>query len=200
MLVAALRLPLVSDVGWAAGGRVRAFVVRLPSGVRYWTVLESDLRRHRAADDFLRHLRFGRGCAESTTRAYATSVSLYLLWCGPGETFRVRGPRCAFADTTCGGAQRATGIPEIAAPAPAWRRCRRAARFRAIWRRARAPTERCHCYGSRRNHHSPLAPPNSVDRPAQRATGAGLTGRLVGRSGGAGCRQEMCNQSSSPWS
>jgi hypothetical protein len=29
----------------------------------------------------LRHLRFGRGCAESTTRAYATSVSLYLLWC-----------------------------------------------------------------------------------------------------------------------
>ena len=36
---------------------------------------------HRAADDFLRHLRFGRGCAESTTRAYATSCSLYLLWC-----------------------------------------------------------------------------------------------------------------------
>lgn len=53
----------------------------LPSGVRYWTVLESDLRTHRAADDFLRPLRFGRGCAESTTRAYATSVSLYLLWC-----------------------------------------------------------------------------------------------------------------------
>jgi hypothetical protein len=26
-------------------------------------------------------LRFGRGCAESTTRAYATSCSLYLLWC-----------------------------------------------------------------------------------------------------------------------
>jgi integrase/recombinase XerD len=37
---------------------------------------------HRAADDFLRHLLFGRGRAESTTRAYATSVSLYLLWCG----------------------------------------------------------------------------------------------------------------------
>jgi hypothetical protein len=61
---------------------MRAFAVRLPSGVRYWTVLDSDLRMHRAADDFLRHLRFGRGCAESTTRAYATSVSLYLLWCG----------------------------------------------------------------------------------------------------------------------
>ncbi|MEV6415660.1 hypothetical protein [Kribbella sp. NPDC051718] len=36
---------------------------------------------HRAADDFLRHLRFGRGRAEGTT-TYATSVSLYLLWCG----------------------------------------------------------------------------------------------------------------------
>ena len=75
-------LALVSDVGWATGGRVRAFAVWLPSGVRYWTVLDRDLRMHRAADDFLRHLRFGRGCAESTTRAYATSVSLYLLWCG----------------------------------------------------------------------------------------------------------------------
>lgn len=61
---------------------MRAFVVRLPSGTRYWTVLGPDLRTHRAADDFLRHLRFGRGCAESTTRVYATSVSLCLLWCG----------------------------------------------------------------------------------------------------------------------
>jgi integrase/recombinase XerD len=75
-------LALMSGEGWAAGGPVRAFAVRLPSGVRYWTVLDSDLRIHRAADDFLRHLRFGRGRAESTTRAYATSVSLYLLWCG----------------------------------------------------------------------------------------------------------------------
>ena len=54
----------VSDVGWGAGGRVRAFVVCLPSGVRYWTVRDPDLRAHRVADDFLRHLRFGRGCAE----------------------------------------------------------------------------------------------------------------------------------------
>jgi site-specific recombinase XerD len=59
---------------------MRAFVVQLPSGVRYWTVLERDLQVHRPADEFLRHLRFGRGCAESTTRAYATAVCLYLLW------------------------------------------------------------------------------------------------------------------------
>ncbi|MFK4087529.1 tyrosine-type recombinase/integrase [Kribbella sp. NPDC020789] len=59
---------------------MRAFVVQLPSGARYWTVLEQDLQVHRPADEFLRHLRFGRGCAESTTRAYATAVCLYLLW------------------------------------------------------------------------------------------------------------------------
>jgi hypothetical protein len=60
---------------------VRAFVVRLPSGVRYWTVIDEDLRVNHEADEFLRHPRFGRGCAESTTRAYATAAALYLLWC-----------------------------------------------------------------------------------------------------------------------
>lgn len=61
---------------------MRAFRVRLPSGARYWTVVDSDLHVHREADGFLQHLRFGRGCAESTTRAYATAAALYLLWCG----------------------------------------------------------------------------------------------------------------------
>jgi integrase/recombinase XerD len=60
---------------------MRSFVVRLPSGVRYWTVVDADLRVHREADGFLQHLRFGRGCAESTTRAYATATALYLVWC-----------------------------------------------------------------------------------------------------------------------
>lgn len=36
---------------------------------------------HVAADAFLQYARFGRGCAESTTRAYATAIALYLRWC-----------------------------------------------------------------------------------------------------------------------
>ncbi|MGW0638294.1 hypothetical protein [Nocardia salmonicida] len=33
------------------------------------------------ADQYLRELRFGQGRAESTTKAYAQSVALYLRWC-----------------------------------------------------------------------------------------------------------------------
>jgi integrase/recombinase XerD len=60
---------------------MRAFVVRLPSGVRYWTVLDDDLRPHPAADAFLQHVRLGRDGAESTTQAYATGIALFLSWC-----------------------------------------------------------------------------------------------------------------------
>ncbi|MEE1806913.1 hypothetical protein [Streptomyces sp. BE133] len=34
------------------------------------------------ADDFLRHVRFGRDQAESTTATYASAMKLYLTWCG----------------------------------------------------------------------------------------------------------------------
>src|SRR6266487_4499568 len=60
---------------------VRAFMVRLPSGARYWTVLDEDLAVVPAADSFLRQVRFGRDGAESTTRAYAGSLVLFLRWC-----------------------------------------------------------------------------------------------------------------------
>jgi integrase/recombinase XerD len=60
---------------------MRAFLVRLPSGVRYWTVLDEDLRVVAVADDFLRQVRFGRDGAESTTRSYACSIALFLRWC-----------------------------------------------------------------------------------------------------------------------
>jgi hypothetical protein len=39
---------------------VRAFPVRLPSGQRYWTVLDADLRVVEVADGFLRHQRLLR--------------------------------------------------------------------------------------------------------------------------------------------
>jgi integrase/recombinase XerD len=60
---------------------VRAFLVRLPSGQRYWTVLDADLQVVEVADGFLRHQRFGRDGAESTTKAYAHAIALFLRWC-----------------------------------------------------------------------------------------------------------------------
>ena len=49
---------------------MRAFPVRLPSGVRYWTVLDEDPAVVAEADAFLRHVRFGRDGSELTTRSY----------------------------------------------------------------------------------------------------------------------------------
>jgi integrase/recombinase XerD len=56
-------------------------MVRLPSGVRYWTVLDEELTVVPAADSFLRQVRFGRDGAESTTKAYAGGIALFLRWC-----------------------------------------------------------------------------------------------------------------------
>jgi integrase/recombinase XerD len=61
---------------------MRAFPVRLPSGVRYWTVIDEDLAVVGEADEFLRQVRFGRDGSELTTRAYAGAIALYLRWCG----------------------------------------------------------------------------------------------------------------------
>jgi len=60
---------------------MRVFPVSLPSGQRYWTVLDEDLQVVGVADEYLRHLRFGRDAAESTTKAYAHSIALFLRWC-----------------------------------------------------------------------------------------------------------------------
>jgi len=62
-------------------GRPRVFPVRMPSGERYWTLLDDDLEPVVATDEFLRHLRFGRDAAESTTRTYAGGIALFLQWC-----------------------------------------------------------------------------------------------------------------------
>lgn len=69
---------------------MRAFPVRLPSGVSYWTVLDEDLVPVPVADAFLRHVRLGRDGSELTTRSYAGSVALFLRWCGrTGRDWRV---------------------------------------------------------------------------------------------------------------
>jgi integrase/recombinase XerD len=69
---------------------MRAFPVRLPSGRRYWTVLDEELQVVAVADAFLRHQRFGRDGAESTTKAYANAIALFLRWCArTGRTWQV---------------------------------------------------------------------------------------------------------------
>ncbi len=60
---------------------MRAFRVKMPSGAGYWTVLDEELSVVPVADAFLRHLRFGRDGAESTTKAYAGAIALFLRWC-----------------------------------------------------------------------------------------------------------------------
>jgi hypothetical protein len=47
----------------------RAFPVRLPSGVQYWTVVDGAWRVHEAADGFLLHMRLGRDLAASSMKA-----------------------------------------------------------------------------------------------------------------------------------
>jgi hypothetical protein len=59
---------------------MRAFLVRLPSGCRYWTVLDEAVRPHPEVDEFLLHVRLGRAGAESTTQSYAISLALFLRW------------------------------------------------------------------------------------------------------------------------
>ncbi|MDH6709904.1 integrase/recombinase XerD [Kitasatospora sp. MAA19] len=60
---------------------MRAFPVVLPSGSRYWTVIDDDLNVVPVADHWLRYLRFGRSRAELTTKAHAGGAALYLRWC-----------------------------------------------------------------------------------------------------------------------
>lgn len=55
--------------------------MRLPSGVRYWTVLDDDLAVVADADAYLRHVRFGRDGSELTTKSYAGGITLFLRWC-----------------------------------------------------------------------------------------------------------------------
>ena len=59
----------------------RSFRVRLPSGICYWTVLDPEPRVVEVPDRRLRHLRFGRDAAGSTTEMYSRATALSLQWC-----------------------------------------------------------------------------------------------------------------------
>jgi hypothetical protein len=56
-------------------------------------VLDEDLQVVGIADEYLRQ-RFGRDAAESTTKAYALAIALFLRWCaGTGRSWPVTFPR-----------------------------------------------------------------------------------------------------------
>jgi integrase/recombinase XerD len=68
---------------------LRPFRVQMPSGSRYWTVLDDEMDVVPVADSYLRELRFGRDRAESTTKVYAGGIALFLEWCaGTGRDWR----------------------------------------------------------------------------------------------------------------
>lgn len=54
--------------------------MRLPSGVRYWAVLDENLAVVAEADAYLRHVRFGRDGSELTTKSYEGGIALFLRW------------------------------------------------------------------------------------------------------------------------
>jgi len=66
---------------WTRGRELRAFRVQMPSGSRYWTVLDDEMDVVPTADRYLRELRFGRDRAELTTKKYADGIALFLRWC-----------------------------------------------------------------------------------------------------------------------
>jgi hypothetical protein len=59
----------------------KSFRIKLPSGERYWTVVDDSYRPVQGVDDWLLYLRIGRDCAESTTESYAGAVALFFEWC-----------------------------------------------------------------------------------------------------------------------
>ncbi len=58
----------------------RPLRVALPGDQAYWTVLDGEYRVVELADRFLRDLRFGADRSESTTKAYAGELALFLSW------------------------------------------------------------------------------------------------------------------------
>ena len=72
---------------------MRAFPVTMPSGARYWTVMDEGLAVVGPADRYLRDARFGQDRAETTTQAYAGGIALFLRWCAQtGRDWRTAAP------------------------------------------------------------------------------------------------------------
>lgn len=89
---------------------MRAFPVRLPSGQRYWTVLDEELQVVGVADAFLRHQRFGRDGAESTTKAYAHAIALFPALVRTDRAVLAAGRRAVRVVHDMAGPRRAAGL------------------------------------------------------------------------------------------
>ena len=170
---------------------MRAFVVRLPSGVRYWTVLDGDLAVVAVADSFLRQVRFGRDGAESTTRAYAGSIALFLRWCaGSGrswpagiEQFGLFMTWLAHAGPSVSGAGAAAGGGMVLA-GPGVAPVRGARRINAVLVAVRAMVVHAVATGQASGHLVPLLyeVADGRDLPgAARGEGAGMAWRMRAR-------------------
>src|SRR5260370_11186406 len=80
----------------SGGSGMRAFLVRLPSGARYWTVLDEDLAVVAVADSFLRQGGVGPGGAGAATEGDAGFVAFFPPGgspAGPGGAGGGRAPR-----------------------------------------------------------------------------------------------------------
>jgi len=170
---------------------MRAFPVRLPSGVRYWTVLDGDLAVVAVADSFLRQVRFGRDGAESTTRAYAGSIALFLRWCaGSGrswpagiEQFGLFMTWLAHAGPSVPGADAAAGSGMVLA-GPGAAPVRGARRINAVLVAVRAMVVHAVATGQASGHLLPLLYEVAGDRDlpgAARGEGAGMAWRMRAR-------------------
>jgi integrase/recombinase XerD len=170
---------------------MRAFLVRLPSGVRYWTVLDGDLAVVAVADSFLRQVRFGRDGAESTTRAYAGSIALFLRWCaGSGrswpagiEQFGLFMTWLAHAGPSVSGAGVAAGSGMVLA-GPGAAPVRGARRINAVLVAVRAMVVHAVAAGQASGHLVPLLYEVADDRDlpgAARGEEAGMAWRMRAR-------------------
>jgi hypothetical protein len=98
----------------------KSFRIKLPSGERYWTVVDDSYRSVQGVDDWLLHLRIGRGCAESTTESYAGALALFFEWCASstdGNPLRPRtstSPANPGSEHVRGGARTAHGTASSA--------------------------------------------------------------------------------------
>jgi site-specific recombinase XerD len=159
--------------------------------VRYWTVLDGDLAVVAVADSFLRQVRFGRDGAESTTRAYAGSIALFLRWCaGSGrswpagiEQFGLFMTWLAHAGPSVSGAGAAAGSGMVLA-GPGAAPVRGARRINAVLVAVRAMVVHAVAAGQASGHLVPLLYEVADDRDlpgAARGEEAGMAWRMRAR-------------------
>jgi integrase/recombinase XerD len=170
---------------------MRAFPVRLPSGVRYWTVLDEELAVVAVADQFLRQVRFGRDGAESTTKAYAHGIALFLRWCArSGRSWQAGVEQLGLFMTWLAHAgPAASGIDAPAAggallAGPGAARVRGERRINAVLCAVRAMVMHAVAAGQASGHLVPLLYEIAGDRDlpaAARGEGAGMSWRMRAR-------------------